>query len=151
MSQHTSLENKPFYPWLVWSLVSLFFFYKYLLQFSPSVMTSSLMAAFSVQGTGLGNMAACFYYPYLLMQFPVGILLDKYSPKKITAAAVFLCALGAYLFNIFSSFGVNDVPARALAIEAIRLDIFLLNPRVAGSPLKIYPKVPPAFASSNLD
>ncbi len=106
MPQHSSLSRKSFYPWLVWFSVSLFFFYKYLLQFSPSVMTSELMAAFAVSGAGLGNMAACYYYPYLLMQFPVGILLDKFSPQKITAAAVFLCALGAYLFSHATSLTV---------------------------------------------
>ncbi|MBI5447207.1 MAG: MFS transporter [Gammaproteobacteria bacterium] len=93
------MPKKSFYPWLVWFLTALFFFYKYLLQFSPSVMTSELMAAFSVTGAGLGNLAACYFYTYLFMQIPVGVLLDKFSPQKITAGAIFLCALGAFLFS----------------------------------------------------
>lgn len=99
MSQSNTFTTKPFYPWLVWFLTALFFFYKYLLQFSPSVMTSELMGAFSVTGAGLGNLAACYFYTYLFMQIPVGVLLDKFSPQKITAGAIFLCALGAYLFS----------------------------------------------------
>ena len=95
----TFFSKKSAYPWVIWFITTLFFFYKYLLQFSPGVMTSDLMAAFAITGAGLGNLAACFNYPYLLMQFPAGILFDKYNPQKITAAAIFLCAIGAYIFS----------------------------------------------------
>jgi MFS family permease len=90
--------SKTLYPWLVWVLAASFFFYKYLIQVSPGVMSSQLMSAFSLSGAGLGNLAACFFYGYLLMQIPVGILLDKWSPGKITSIAVWVCALGVLLF-----------------------------------------------------
>lgn len=87
------------YPWLVWLLGAGFFFYKYLVQVSPSVMTSDLMLAFNVNGVGLGNLSACYFYAYLLMQIPVGILLDKFSPRYLTACAIFICGLSTYLFS----------------------------------------------------
>jgi MFS family permease len=86
------------YPWLVWALSATFFFYKYLLQVSPSVMSNDLMSAFNITGAGLGNLAACFFYAYLLMQIPVGILLDRYGPRLITSFAIFICAMGTLLF-----------------------------------------------------
>jgi MFS family permease len=86
------------YPWLVWALAASFFYYKYLIQVSPSVMSTQLMSAFSLSGAGLGNLAACFFYGYLLMQIPVGILLDKFSPRKITSIAAFICAAGIFWF-----------------------------------------------------
>lgn len=94
-----TMIDKPFYPWLVWFLTVLFFFYKYLLQFSTNVMANDLMGAFQLTGAGLGNLAACFYYTYMLMQLPVGILLDKYSPQKMVALAISFCAIGAYIFS----------------------------------------------------
>lgn len=87
-----------FYPWIVWALAASFFYYKYLIQVSPGVMSAQLMSAFSLTGAGLGNLAACFFYGYLLMQIPVGILLDKYNPGKITALAAFICAAGLLVF-----------------------------------------------------
>ena len=75
---------KTLYPWIVWVLAASFFYYKYLIQVSPGVMSSQLMSAYSLTGAGLGNLAACFFYGYLLMQIPVGIILDKWSPGKIT-------------------------------------------------------------------
>lgn len=87
------------YPWIVWLLGASFFFYKYLVQVSPSVMTQDLMIAFKVNGVGLGNLSACYFYAYLLMQIPVGVLLDKYSPRYLTALAILVCGLSTYLFS----------------------------------------------------
>lgn len=98
------MQNKPqsltksLYPWLVWLLAASFMYYKYLIQVSPGVMSKQLMSAYSLTGAGLGNLAACFFYGYLLMQIPVGILLDRWSPGKITTIAVSVCALGVALF-----------------------------------------------------
>ena len=87
------------YPWFVWFLGASFFFYKYLVQVSPSVMTTDLMHAFNIHGVGLGNLSACYFYAYLLMQIPVGILLDKFSPRYLTALAILICALSTYVFS----------------------------------------------------
>lgn len=86
------------YPWLVWLLGSCFFFYKYLVQVSPSVMTTDLMHSFHVNGTGLGNLSACYFYAYLIMQIPVGLLLDTWSPRRITSLAILLCAVSTLIF-----------------------------------------------------
>lgn len=86
------------YPWLIWAVGSAFFFYKYLVQVSPSVMTNELMKEFNVQATGLGNLSSCYFYSYLLMQIPVGILLDKYSPRYLTTFAILLCGCSTILF-----------------------------------------------------
>lgn len=87
------------YPWLVWTLSACFFFYKYLVQVSPSVMTSDLMHAFNVNATGLGNLSACYFYAYLLMQIPVGILLDKFSLRFLTSCAILVCAISTFVFS----------------------------------------------------
>lgn len=86
------------YPWLVISASAFFLFYKYLLQVSPSIMTHDLMHAFSITGAGLGNLAACYFYTFLVMQIPVGILLDRFSPRYLTTFAIGLCAIGAFVF-----------------------------------------------------
>lgn len=87
------------YPWLVWTIAASFFFYKYLIQVSPSIMTSELMQTFRVNGAGLGNLSAFYFYAYLLMQIPVGILLDKYSPRLLTTSAIFICSISTLLFS----------------------------------------------------
>jgi len=89
---------KSIYPWLVFLLSSSFLFYKYLLQVSPSVMSDELMSVFHLSGASLGNMVAFYFYAYLCMQLPVGLLLDHFSPKRLVAAAIAVCAVGAVVF-----------------------------------------------------
>jgi MFS family permease len=86
------------YPWIVIICCALFLFYKYILQISPSVMTDQLMAHFHIKGLGLGNLAATYFYTYLVVQLFVGPLLDKYNPRTLTALAIAICAAGAWVF-----------------------------------------------------
>jgi len=88
------------YPWLVWGLSSSFLFYRYLLQVSPSVMVHDLMRDFSLSGVQLGNIASFYFYAYVLMQLPVGLLLDRFSPRRMVASSIAVCALGALLFSV---------------------------------------------------
>lgn len=97
------------YAWLIWLLSSLFMFYKYAIEVSPSVMTHDLMSTFGIDGVQLGNLAACYFYAYLIMQLPAGILLDRYGPRKVTSIAIVLCALGAFLFADAKTIYLSEV------------------------------------------
>lgn len=87
------------YPWILWTIAASFFFYKYLLQVSPSVMTGDLMRAFQINGAGLGNLSAFYFYAYLIMQIPVGLMLDRYSPRLLTTSAIIVCSLSTLMFS----------------------------------------------------
>lgn len=97
--KHKHFTHHRFYPWAAISLSAAFLFYKYILQVSPSVMTDHLMAEFHLDGAGLGNLAACFFYAYFITQLFVGVLLDRLSTRLLTALAIAVSALGAYLFG----------------------------------------------------
>src|SRR5258708_427118 len=102
-----------YYPWIVIVLCSFFLFYKYVLQVSPSVMTKDLMSEFNVHGAGLGNLAATYFYAYLVAQLFVGPLLDRYSPRILTTIAIVICAFGAFAFANTQSLFSAEI-ARAL-------------------------------------
>ncbi len=106
------------YPWLVWFLGASFFFYKYLVQVSPSVMTTELMQAFQVNAAGLGNLSACYFYSYLLMQIPVGILLDKFSPRYLTALAILVCGMSTLVFAFANSLGLASFSRAVMGFGA---------------------------------
>jgi len=73
-------------------------FYKFALEVSPSVMTTTLMSTFQIDGVELGNLAASYFYAYLLFQIPAGLLLDKFGPRRVTTAAIVLCSVGSLVF-----------------------------------------------------
>lgn len=105
MHEQKSLFWVKYYPWIVWLVAASFFFYKYLIQVSPSVMTGDLMQTFQINGAGLGNLSAFYFYAYLCMQIPVGIMLDKYSPRLLTTLAIFICSISTLFFSYTQSLG----------------------------------------------
>ncbi len=94
----------PVRAWTIWLLSAMFMFYKYVIEISPSVMTSILMKTFHISGAQLGNLAACYFYAYLLLQIPAGFLIDRFGPRKVTTLAIALCASGCLIFA-----GANSV------------------------------------------
>jgi len=98
MMQSTT-KNKLWFSWLVCMLGALFYCYEYYLRIAPSVMTIDLMHAFDISATALGNLAAFYYYAYTPMQLPVGIMMDRYGPRRLLILACLACAIGAYLFT----------------------------------------------------
>ena len=93
-----------FYPWIVWALAALFFLVEYVARVSPGVMRKSIMIEFELTGGQFGTLSAMFQIIYLLMQLPVGILADRYGPRRLLVLSVALCALGCYVFAIAESF-----------------------------------------------
>lgn len=97
MSSNQSNPQHQRYAWLVFAFSAGFLFYKYVLQVSPSVMTDDFMRAFDVSGAGLGVLVGFYFYTYMIMQIPSGIILDKYGPHRPTTIAIAICAIGAIL------------------------------------------------------
>lgn len=100
MTKAISLEKLayPVRAWTIWLLSAAFMFYKYAIEVSPSVMTTTLMRTFHIGGVELGNLTASYFYAYLLLQIPAGLLLDRFGPRKTTTLAIALCAVGSFLF-----------------------------------------------------
>jgi len=101
------------YAWLVIGLCAGLLFYKYVLSVSPSIMTDELMLQFQVTGARLGNLAATFFYTFLVVQLFVGILLDKYGARWLASLSLAVSALGALLFACAHSIGHAEL-ARGL-------------------------------------
>ena len=60
------------YAWLVWSLAAIAFGYAFFHRVTPSVMVSDLMTEFAIGGAMLGTLSALYFYPYVLLQVPLG-------------------------------------------------------------------------------
>lgn len=90
-------------PWAAWALGSLFFCYGFFLRVAPSVMVEDLMRDFAVGAAILGNLSAFYFYAYATLQIPVGLLLDRFGPRRLMSAAALVCALGCVVFALAPS------------------------------------------------
>ncbi len=85
-------------PLLGWLVGSLFFFYAWILRVSPSVMVEELMRDFAVGGAIVGNLSALYFYGYAGMQIPVGLLLDRFGPRRLMTVAAGVVAVACLMF-----------------------------------------------------
>ena len=83
---------------LMCSLGIIFYCYEYYLRVAPSVMGAELKQTFGLSEAAFGYLAAFFYYAYTPMQIPVGMMMDRFGPRRILTFACFICAVGTYLF-----------------------------------------------------
>jgi sugar phosphate permease len=84
--------------WIICGLGAVFYCYEYFLRITPSVMTSELMSAYHLKGGEIGNLSAFYYHAYVPMQIVVGVLMDRYGPRRLLTIACLFCALGSYFF-----------------------------------------------------
>lgn len=87
-------------PFAICLMAACFYFYEFAQRVLPSAMQPDLMGAFHIGAQGLGILASLFYYGYMPMQIPSGILYDRYGPRILLTFAVFLCAFASLLFSM---------------------------------------------------
>lgn len=88
---------------IAFTLGTLFFCYAFVQRVSPSVMTDELMREFAVGGAALGSLSAFYFYTYASIQLPVGMLTDRFGPRKLMSFTAALCALASIAFALSDS------------------------------------------------
>lgn len=97
-TKKTILSNHARY-WTMWVLANIFYCYENFLQVSLDVMHDDLRQAFHLTASGFGHLGAWYFYAYALMQIPVGLLLDRYSIRRLLSCAILICAIGCAIFG----------------------------------------------------
>lgn len=73
---------------VLWALCVAFYAYQYgIRSVIPSVLNEDLRQYFAINSTEMGSLIGIFYISYMLMQIPVGLLIDRFSAKKICLSA----------------------------------------------------------------
>lgn len=101
MNQH---QYPPAYQsWIIWCLGVAFYFSGFFHRMVTAVMADQLMADFEIGAATLGNFSSFYYYSYVAVQIPTGILADYWGPRKLLTAGTLLSSLGAFIFAFSSS------------------------------------------------
>ncbi|QVL57025.1 MAG: MFS transporter [Simkaniaceae bacterium] len=103
-------------PWLVWGLGSIFALYTFLLQGSPSVMIPQLMKTYQIDVIKIGVLTSSFFYTYIIMQIPAGILVDLWGPRRILKVSFLLCSITVGWFAFSHYFWEGQVSRMVMGI-----------------------------------
>ncbi len=86
--------------WIVWGLVANLYLIGFFQRVAPAVMVDELMSEFDLGGAVLGNLSAAYFYSYALMQIPSGLLVDSIGPRRLSAMASVVAAIGIFVFSM---------------------------------------------------
>jgi sugar phosphate permease len=90
--------------WSVWGTAAFFYLAGFYLRVSPAVMTGELMRAFTITAADLGNFSAFYFYTYVAMQIPTGVLVDSWGARRLLIVGSIVAAFGTFIFGSTSNF-----------------------------------------------
>jgi predicted MFS family arabinose efflux permease len=147
--------------WFGWSLGAAFYLIAFYQRVAPAVLTQELQREFALTGAALGNLSAFYFYGYVAMQIPTGLIADRWGPRKLLTAGAALTAAGTLLFALATSlpvasagrlvigaaagvsfvamlkFASHWMPARQFALASgVALFVGVMGATLAGAPLR---------------
>ena len=84
----------------VWGLAAVFYLIGFYQRVAPAVITRELMSEYSLGAAALGNLAALYYYSYVAVQIPAGVLADSWGPRRVLTVGAAVAAAGTLLFAL---------------------------------------------------
>ena len=96
-----SKRNPPSWlAWSVWSLGAGLFLLGFFHRVAPAVLHRELSLDFGLSAASLGSLSALYFYSYVVMQIPTGLLADRYGPRRLLTAGLVLSTHGAMIFTM---------------------------------------------------
>lgn len=100
LNESYPMKNNLSFAWLVWGLAAAFYFSDYMARVAPGVMHRYLQIDFGINEAGFGILTASFYIPYILMQIPVGLTVDRMSIRGLLTVMSLVTAFGCCVFGL---------------------------------------------------
>jgi len=80
------------------------FYLSYLFRSINALISGRLVSELALGPADLGLLTSVYFLTFAAAQLPVGILLDRYGPRRIQSALLLVAAAGAALFGLSESF-----------------------------------------------
>ncbi len=93
----SKLTEKFYYPTLCWAIVTAIYMLQYGFLVIPSVSVQQIKQSFQVGLSDVGLYSAMFLYAWVIVQFPVGILFDRFNSRKLIFWATMLIVIGCVI------------------------------------------------------
>ena len=76
------------------------FFLSFLFRSVNALIAKDLAADFSLSAADIGLLTSTYLLAFAMMQVPVGVLLDRYGPRRVVATLLCFAGTGALLFGL---------------------------------------------------
>ncbi len=79
------------------------YFLSYGLRSVNAVIAPELMQELNITAAGLGLLTSAYFLAFGLFQLPLGLLLDRFGPRRVEAGLLLVAAAGCALFGLGTS------------------------------------------------
>lgn len=90
--------------WVVVMVSALFFFYEFLQMNMFDTINASLMRAFNINAGQISGLSAGYFYADIILLFPAGLILDKFSTRKLLSVAMAVSVAATFCLSFTSNF-----------------------------------------------
>lgn len=97
------LKYSTLQPWFVCLSAALFFFYEFIQMGMFNSLAPELMRDFNLSATQAGNLSATYFYADVIFLLLAGVLVDRFSVRKIILSAGILCTIATAVFALSTS------------------------------------------------
>ena len=93
------MQSSPYAKMRVFIPFALGYFLSYLFRVVNAVLAPDLASDLAVGPSELGLLTAAYFIAFAAFQLPLGVLLDRFGPRKIEAFLLIFAAVGAFIFS----------------------------------------------------
>jgi sugar phosphate permease len=87
------------YRWIVWGVMVLSYVVVFFHRLAAGVVRNDLVEAFGLSGAAFGTLASLYFYAYMMMQIPVGLLVDSLGARITISVGTLIAGVGALFFG----------------------------------------------------
>jgi len=95
-----SIDKMLRYRWVVWGVLALTYIIVFFHRLAIGVVREDLVRDFNISGTTFANIGSTYFYAYMLMQIPSGILADSLGARKTVTLGTLLAGVGSVIFGL---------------------------------------------------
>jgi len=86
-------------PWIVCLSAALFFFYEFIQLHMFNSIEIDIVKEFNVNATVMGRLSSLYFISNVLFLFPAGIILDRFSTRKVIITSLAICVVGVLFLS----------------------------------------------------
>lgn len=91
------------YKWIIWGILVLAYVVVFFHRLAAGVVKEDLMSTFGISATTFGVIGSLYFYAYMFMQIPSGILADTIGAKRTVTLGTLVAGIGSLIFGFASN------------------------------------------------
>ena len=98
MLHFSKLIPTPAMAWVVWAISAIFALMQFAIQLTSADIIGGVMHSFHLGPFGGSLLVSSYYYIYVLLQIPAGLLIDRFGTRRLLTIGAVICVFSCYVF-----------------------------------------------------